>query len=88
MKAREFGALTECPRCGEIAYHWMTEPKWPPIPEDVEQEVVRDFTGAIVRHHVSETYPVGTKQVDIDWNTSNCKVVRTCKNCSHDWGEE
>lgn len=88
MKAREFEAISECPRCGVIAYHWMKEPNRPPIPEIIDETAVFDWSGEILKKTTDKTYPAGTKQEDIDWNTGNCKVVRTCKNCDHGWGEK
>ena len=84
---REFQALTDCPKCGLIAYHRFSEPPeedysvpsgWDVSVGEPLEEVV-EWGGDVVSIVYGRTYYRTDK--------STCDVVRECE-CGATWGEK
>ena len=73
MSPADFRAVSTCPRCGHIAYHWVDEP-----PDALPW--AKTATGL-------PTYAPGGDMTAHHINTSNSSVMRTCRQCEHAWGE-
>ena len=87
MSPADFTAVSTCPRCGHIAYHWIDEPPEPPEIVGWTEKVCRVYGGnygTIVR---MPTYATGGDMTAHHINTSNSSVMRTCRQCEWQWGE-
>lgn len=87
MSPADFRAVSTCPRCGHIAYHWIAEPPEPPEITGWEESEIRDYSGETVMVQRLPTYAPGGDVRARHINTSNSSVMRTCRQCEHVWGE-
>lgn len=73
----QFEAITDCPRCGQIAVHHMRPPD-PIAGQEYEPEYARifDFHGPVRTIEIS-TPPL--READYE-------IIRTCK-CGNEWGQ-
>lgn len=87
-----FTAIDSCPKCGDIAVHWLDEPRIPTQDEcdrygqqkrDWATEpsgIVTNWSGQVVKTVGRNPFPV--KPVD----ESEATVVRVCRACGQRWG--
>ena len=88
----EFTAITDCPRCGLIAVHWLDQPRrateqqWADYrqamadydPSDTDETVIMNWSGQVVRRVA--TNPAPTPPRDEIFT-----VARICRDCGHRW---
>lgn len=80
MRAREgepFTATTDCPACGHMAVHWLTEPRLEPQGDDPASVAHR----RIVIH--ATTLGMDGWRYDPPGST----VARVCTKCGHRWAQ-
>lgn len=78
MRARNgepFTATTDCPKCGTIAVHYLTEPRLEPVGDEPVHQAQRRILRALSMLTFCEYDPPGTT------------VARVCVNCEHRWGQ-
>ncbi len=83
----DFTAVSTCPRCGHIAYHWIDTPPEPPEVLSWTETTSYMIDGTPYATTRLPTYAPGGDMRATRWNTDTCTVVRTCRQCEHLWGE-
>lgn len=84
----DFTAVSTCPRCGHIAYHWIDEPPAPPEIAEWEEIEIHSFGHGHDRTIRLPNYAPGGDMRARQVNTDNSNVMRTCRQCEYVWGEK
>lgn len=76
-----FTAVTDCPKCGVMAVHWLEEPRVAPAADD-DSPMVR-----MVRmwDQLATHFVFGDGRGFFD--PPNCVVARVCTACEYRWGQ-
>lgn len=71
----DFTAVADCPKCGNIAVHWLAEPsRFPETGEEISR--VLEFHGAMM---------VFSGRAELLIDPDDCVVARVCRECEHRW---
>ncbi len=72
-----FTATTDCPNCGHMAVHWLTEPRLMPMGDDPA-----DIAWRRISLHAVMLGFNGWR-----FDPPGCTVARVCVKCDHRWGQ-
>lgn len=83
-----FTAFTDCPGCGHLAFHWLSEPPG----EDEEFPGEAGETSAVVSDREIKCWGGNIYRVIQDLvyrvDKTTCDHVRECVACGQEWGEK
>lgn len=93
LSVEPFTAVADCPRCGEIAVHWLDQPRRATQQEWDDYERAMDeydpFAGDSTRIVAWSGDPVRTVTANPAPNPpldERFTIARVCRSCSHRWG--
>lgn len=82
---RRFEAWTDCPKCGRFGVHYLRAPCTDPVPDIPPERSGYALWESLFANMVMA--PLETEPQMKPNPEAQFEVIRTCTNCSHEWGE-
>lgn len=91
MPTTYFMPYSVCPECAEEGLHWMRRPNWDAVAMLVagasERMEANHRTWLRLGHNPIEFQYEGGEELAISVATNKSDVIRTCRECGHEWGQ-
>lgn len=81
----QFTAVAQCPSCGDLGVHWLSEPRRRPNPqtETPQQHAIR-----LMQESFNYLSLASGGNPGEPYEPDTATVARICRNCKHRWAQQ
>lgn len=77
-----FTAVAMCPKCADVAVHWIKPPRRKPKFEDTPAAKGLRMINESIR-----AMSIGVGEAPNWYEPDDATIARECRNCKHQWGQ-